>query len=859
MRRPERLWTQYEGKAFAETIRGSGRWHLQPHPCGLEPPWNSFDARSVSVWDCLVNDWEGPWEGSWFRRTFSQDKPLHPYGEPLVLPEEPCCEHHELAQIVVQQYPEDQTTIPKAQQFLLSLPSLRQPVAFEVFAMGSEPEWDKDQFLEIMHARERGEDRSYDEAISEWTKPYTLTRFVAHGEDAPGLRSQLIAHYPNSAVVIEDLSEHDIPGNGLHNEGTCGAILFLRKAYCQPLRTFGRLDPDPLGVILAAMDHLDKKEWAMLQVLFQPATHPWAETLPEAVADPIKPNEYILGDINDRAMREKFSTPLFAVSVRILASNASVFSQLEGWGEQFSAPPQRLCFEKEDWKDGTMPDDDRSSLDKSVRLRSTHDPGILLNLDELASLVHLPSQSIVSDRLRCVKSRTRQAPETKTNSGSVILGDNTHRGEDRVARISADLRSRHCYLAGASGTGKSTLLLNMILQDIQAGHGVGLLDPHGDLVKAVLARIPEDRVDDVILFDPADEQYPFALNILEAKGENERERIVAETVMALERYFPSAWGPRLERILTYTIHTVLQAIPGATLADVERMLTDKDFRNEVVAKTDDPRFSDFWTKQFIHLPKNASDPVLNKLSVFLLSRTVRNIICQRRSAVDFDSVINGRKIFLANLSSGLLTEKIAGMFGSFLVTKIVNAAFRRAAMPEQDRLPWYLYVDEFQSFMNLSVGFERILAEARKYNLVLAGLANQYVAQLSPSVRQAIFGNVGSLLVFRLGMDDANTVAREMGVFTAEEILNLELGQAIARTGGSSTAFNIQTYPPPPEGDANNADRILALTRERYANPRDQVEAELNGSNGSDDKPPPEQEPPDDDPPSDPSEDDLTS
>ena len=181
--------------------------------------------------------------------------------------------------------------------------------------------------------------------------------------------------------------------------------------------------------------------------------------------------------------------------------------------------------------------------------------------------------------------------------------------------------------------------------------------------------------------------------------------------MSLEKYFPSSWGPRLERILTYTLHTVLDTIPGATLADVERMLIDEDFRADVVAKTKNPRWAQFWIGQFKHMQKNVSDPVLNKLSVFLTSPTVRNIICQRHSAVDFDKVLNSRKIFLANLSTGLLTDKIAGTFGSFLVTKIVNAAFRRARLPETKRVPWYLYVDEFQSFMNLSVGFDRILTE----------------------------------------------------------------------------------------------------------------------------------------------------
>ena len=330
-----------------------------------------------------------------------------------------------------------------------------------------------------------------------------------------------------------------------------------------------------------------------------------------------------------------------------------------------------------------------------------------------------------------------------------------------------------------------------------------------------------------MLFDAADTAYPCAVNVLEAHDETERERIVAETIMALERYFPASWGPRLERILQYTIRTVLHAIPDATLADVEQMLTDADYRETVLEKTADPRLLQFWQTQFRFFPKNATDPVLNKLSVFLMARDVRNIVCQRRAAINFDRLLNEGKILLANLATGTLTEKVAGTLGSFLVTKIVNAAFRRASLPENQRRPWFLYIDEFQSFMNLSVGFERILAEARKYKLVLAGLANQYVGQLSPAVRQAIFGNVGSFIVFRLGVEDAQATAKELDVFTATDILNLEVGQAIARVGGSSTSFNLQTFREPPAPVQDPTQRVVALARQRYARPRNEVESEL--------------------------------
>ena len=830
MRRPERLVDQQLGKARAELVRGSGWWPFQEVPCYLEPPWDPYNARSLTLWDCYYHDWEGPWDGSLLGQLISDD-PILPYGSTLTLDPHPdgegASQHHEV--ITVERFVTDNSTIPKAEQLLLALAGLRRPVAFELVGVGSEAKYNLQISQEILQARAQGEKRSLSEAICGWSEPYTSARFAAHCADATLLHRQLLAHYPDSAVVLGQTESHDLISiNRLpYSAAACGGIAVLDSAFCYPLRTFTHLDPDPLGVAVAAMDQLDRDEWAILQVLFQPAKHAWAENVELAIQHPYKSSDFLVEKADVKLIRDKLRSPLFAVSVRLLASRRDVYQHLEGWCEQFAnAPHQRLQMMAAECDDENDPgSDSRFCLSASVEGRAAYRPGMLLNLQELASLVHLPSESIASDRLRRIKTRTRPAKEVAAK-GSIVLGNNVHRGQTRTARLPEDLRRRHCYLAGASGTGKSTLLLNMIMQDVSAGRGVGVLDPHGDLVKAVLERIPAQRVDDVVLFDPADEEYPFALNILEAKM-SERERIVAETIMAFERYFPASWGPRLERILSYAIYTALDAIPGATLADVERLLIDDAFREEVVTKTPTPRFVQFWRTQYKFMPKNAADPVLNKLSIFLTHPVVRNIVCQRRSSIDFDSLLNDGKILLANLSTGLLTNKIAGIFGSFLVSKIFNAGMRRVRMPQSARRPWYLYVDEFQAFMNLSIGFENILSESRKFGLVLAGLANQYIGQLSPAVRQAIVGNVGAMVIFRLGVDDANLAAKELGIFTSEEVMNLEMGQAIARAGGSAAAFNIQTYPEPGLPLDDPSEQILVRMRQQFARPRADVEREL--------------------------------
>ncbi len=782
MKQPAKLWEQYVGKAKAEAWRGSGCWPAQPYQCELEPPWEPYDRRTLTQWCCYVNDWNASYYGGHVVR-YTDD----PLG---ATPTDTETTRRELMTIRVEQFQDDESTMPLTDQLLHSLLTFDRPAAFELVGCGDTAS--------------------------------IVTQYTCDTYDHEQFDRQLSIHFPNSAVVSEPAEE--LLGKEALLSTTEGAVagqLSLDQPYCFPLRNYQYLNPDPITVAIAAMERLEPSEWAVMQVLWQPARSPWQSSLMDAIANPYKPGDYYVALERDeiRGMQEKFASPLFAVSIRLAASSVDVFRHLIGWADQLTNSPLQR-FEV-----NIVEDNETTWLDYALTHRCTFRPGMILNANELASLAHLP-RGVPSERLKKVATRTR--PTTVAASdGSVVLGENTHRGKTVRASIPAHLRSRHCYIAGASGTGKSTLLLNMMVQDIHAGQGIGLLDPHGDLVNALLPRIPIERVNDVILFDPTDHEYPFALNILSARDQDERERIVDETIMSMQRYFPASWGPRLERILTFAIKGVLDADKNATLIDVERMLVDKEFRLTMGNRMSNDRYRRFWLDEFPKYGPTANDPVLNKLSVFIEKRLVRNIVCQRKCAVDFDDVINNRKIFIANLSTGLLMEGVANILGSFVITKVVNAAFRRANLPVEQRLPWYLYVDEFQNFMGVSIGFERILAEARKYNLCLAGLANQYVGQLTPSVRQAIFGNIGVMVTFRLGVEDANTIAREMGVFTAEEILNLELGEAIARAGGSKTAFNLRTFPDPPLAEPNSTDVIRERMHAEFTMDRNDVEREF--------------------------------
>jgi len=755
------------GQAKAELYRGSGGWPNQPHPVALEPPFEPFNSNTPSVWASVYNGWR------------DELPPLTaaPYQD----------DHDDLVPIVIEQFSEDESTIPKAEQFLAALTTITRPISFEVIACGGSSD----------------------------TKPFIRLQFVANSDNAPTVQRLLQAHYPNSAVQTHaGLQPSDMAmAHELYNLGFNAFTFRLSRPFLLPLITFNNLTTDPLGVLLAALDHVPTDEWAMLQILFQPTTNHWASNLQEACRNPyIKGGDYIADDITDQQFRHKFDKPLFAVVIRIAATDPDTIRLMLGWTEQFTAQPQQLTSNENEPNFNPT----SSPIPHAFGTRLTYRPGIILNVAELAALVHLPAHHLASERLTRITSRTKAAPKTTNEPHAVVLGENTHRGQTTIARIPASLRTRHCYIAGASGTGKSTLILNMIKQDIEAGHGVGLLDPHGDLTDDVLALIPKHRVKDVIYFDPANKQHPPAFNILATKDASERERVVDELMTTLSRMFADSWGPRLDHYLSHALMSLVR-IPRTTIGDLHRLFTDDNFVQRLVAKLDDEHLLTFWNVEYARRPKNAVDSIINKLGRFLLRDSVRNVICQRDNTFDFDEIINGKKIFLARLSAGQLSDTAAQLFGTFVVSKIVSAAFRRESIPEKQRVPFYLYIDEFQRFMNLAVSFEQILAEARKYKLVLAAMANQYVNQLDVSVRQAIFGNVGTLLTFRLGVQDAQLISQEMGDFNATELQSLNVGQAIARLGGTQSAFNLTTPNTPNIDHPSFAKQIIANSHRRNA------------------------------------------
>ncbi|MCF7906849.1 type IV secretion system DNA-binding domain-containing protein [Patescibacteria group bacterium] len=426
-----------------------------------------------------------------------------------------------------------------------------------------------------------------------------------------------------------------------------------------------------------------------------------------------------------------------------------------------------------------------------------------------------------------------ESPENKNNE-VIFFAETNYRNIRKKFGIRRPDRRRHMYLIGKTGTGKSTALENMIYQDIQMGHGVAIVDPHGDLAERSLDFVPSNRINDVIYFNPADTEYPFAFNVLERVDPSHRHLVASGLIGVFKKIWADSWGPRLEYVLRNTVLALLE-YPGSTLLGIMRILVNKEFRKKVVGRLTDPVVKSFWTDEYPKYPERmrseAIAPIQNKVGQFLSTSLIRDIVGQVKSKIDLREIMDEKKILIMNLSKGRIGEDASALLGAMMVTKIQMAAMSRIDLPEEDRKDFYLYVDEFQNFATDS--FADILSEARKYHLNLI-LAHQYIGQLisrdNSQIRDAIFGNVGTIVVFRVGAKDAEFLAKEFAPrFTEEDLVDLDQYNIYVKLmidGITSDPFSAITLPPlsKPEG---NAEKIIKVSRERYAEPRKLVEEKI--------------------------------
>jgi Helicase HerA, central domain len=416
------------------------------------------------------------------------------------------------------------------------------------------------------------------------------------------------------------------------------------------------------------------------------------------------------------------------------------------------------------------------------------------------------------------------------NEPTITIGERHGWGEPRLFGISAGDQRQHVYVIGKTGSGKTTLLRNMILQHIELGHGVGLIDPHGDLAEELLNHIPPRRAGDLVYFNPGDIEFPVGLNPLANVPPDDRHLVASGIVSAFKGIWRDSWGPRLEYILYNAVSALLDC-RNATLLGVNRMLTDDEYRARVIRQIKDPFIKAFWAEEYEgydeHFRREAIAPIQNKLGQFLLNPVVRNILGQVKKKVDIPFVMDNRRIFIANLSKGKLGHDKANLLGSLLTTQFQLGAMARADTPESQRRDFYLFIDEFQNFS--TDAFASILSEARKYRLCLV-LSHQYIDQLPISIRQAVFGNVGTIISYRVGYTDAETLENEFGkAFPATFLADLgrfEAAVKLLEDGANREPFKAGMLPPMGDG-MGRKQKFIDLSRQRFAAPRGSIEEKL--------------------------------
>jgi CxxC-x17-CxxC domain-containing protein len=425
------------------------------------------------------------------------------------------------------------------------------------------------------------------------------------------------------------------------------------------------------------------------------------------------------------------------------------------------------------------------------------------------------------------------------NEKIIYIGEVAWRGQQTKFGIKTDDRRRHIYMVGKTGMGKSNLLENMAIQDIQAGNGVAFIDPHGEAAEKLLDYVPSWRVNDVIYFNPGDVAYPTAFNVMEISNPEHRNLIAAGLMAVFKKIWPDVWSARMEYILNNTILALLE-YPNSTLLAINRMFSDPDFRAKVVEKITDPIIKAFWVNEYARYnqkyEQESTAAIQNKVGQFIANPLMRNIIGQVRSSIDMRKIMDEKKVLIVNISKGMVGEDNSRLFGAMLITKLQLAAMSRQDVPEEERTDFFCYVDEFQNFATDS--FVNILSEARKYRLSLI-LANQYLGQLdemgvggkSSRVRDAVFGNIGTLVAFRVGAEDAEFLEPEFSPeITIEDFVNLgkyHIYLKLMIDGITSAPFSARTLPPTEKLAVSEKEKIVRASRERYSVPRSVIEEKI--------------------------------
>lgn len=697
------------------------------------------------------------------------------------------------------------------------------------------------------------------------------------------VKQAVVSAYPSAR--LEEVAEHNIFSPVGKISGTIGGELSLKEPFAYPIATYQDLKRDAMQSILNSLSTLDKEDGAGIQILLRPAdpswrkraqdiagrkrkgkdakkgkalVGEWSKQLGTALVKPPenkgkeggddKPNLSSHEQSSLDAIDQKTSFPGYEVSIRIVVSSniaqraQAILGNVVASFALFDAPG-RNGFKY-------TPSKDIESFVTSYIMRffPPENNQNILNTVELATIFHFPDQkNIPTSQLERQGSKQVDGPRNISDEG-LFLGYNLFRGTKKAVRLAENDRRRHMYLVGQTGTGKSTLLENLALQDMLSGKGFAFIDPHGDVAEALLAMVPKERTEDVIYFCPADMEYPLGLNLFEFDSPDQKDFLIQEAINMLYKLYDPGHtgiiGPRYEHWFRNAALTIMANPEGGTFIDIPKVFTDKNYELQLKKHVTDPSVLDFWNKEMAQTSDYHKSEVLgwfvSKFGAFLSNEMMRDIIGQSKSSFNLRDVMDNGKILLVNLSKGRTGELNSKLLGMIFVMKFQAAAMSRASIPEDQRKDFSLYVDEFQNFSTDS--FATILSEARKYRLNLI-VANQFTTQLTEEIRDAVFGNIGTVISYRVGTNDSDFLSKQFQPsFDADDLQRIPNYNAVVRMliGGIPVQpFSMATVPRTGKPNEKLSDALKQLSAAKYGRPRERVEKEIFARLKSEDPPRP--------------------
>ncbi len=685
--------------------------------------------------------------------------------------------------------------------------------------------------------------------------PKDLAKFV---------EGQIYAQYPNANL---EYVQNYLTAKNSQTFVSVGKIE-LEKGCIFPIKTFRDFDVDPLAAITSAISDLQKNEEVWVQLVIRPVSNFWQDDskryisairdgknpvgestlnkLGNIFVDAFKPSEE--GKITKEVVKlapgqeeelskieEKMLKVGFEFAIRVVAKAENQIRSEQILRDVVASFKQFTTAHLNNFTNisGLV---DAKKIYEDFRKRSLSTAvDDILNIEELASVFHLPNISVETPNINWSRARKAEPPMNLPVLGSDdvnVFAETDYRGERLQFGLKRGDRSRHFYILGKTGVGKSTVFKNMIISDILAGDGVCYVDPHGQDVEDILNYIPEHRINDVVYFNPADINNPVGFNLLQLNDPAQRDLIADGVVEVFKKQFGDSWGPRLQYIMQNAVATCLEA-QGVTLLAVTRLLTDKNFRKFILKQVDDPILKKFWEEEFASMSSNsrlvteAVAPIQNKVGRFIATAVIRNIIGQVKSTINLREIMDNKKILLINLAQGKIGEENCALLGGMLITRLQSTAMERVDIPFEDRKDFFLYVDEFQNFATES--FAKVLSEARKFKLNLT-MTNQYIEQLPINVRNAIFGNVGSISSFVVSQSDAHILANEFApIFSAEDLVSLEshaMYTKICIDGMTSKPFSARSLDLKYE-KMGHREKIIDVSRKGYGMKKEEIEDKI--------------------------------